>query len=144
MLKRTPMKQPPDIKNPCPKRWEDMRGGAASRFCDHCELHVQNLSAMSARQIARVLSRRATQHVCVTYTRRSDGSMVTRWQLMRERLISPLRRGFAWCLAAMVPLAFGACATQNPQTQLTGRAGPRAQAQSNASEEERVVITGGI
>jgi hypothetical protein len=137
------MKQPPRIKTPCPQRWEDMRGGAATRFCEHCNLHVQNPSAMSPRDVARVVSRSASERVCITYTRRADGSLVTRWQLLFERLAFPLHRGLAWCLAAIVPLALGACATRDSQTQLTGRVGPRTQAQNKASEEH-VVITGGI
>jgi hypothetical protein len=138
------MKHPPEIKTPCPKRWEEMRGDAATRFCDHCELHVQNLSAMSSRKVAHTLARSGSEHVCITYTRRRDGSMVTRWQMICERLLLPLRRGFAWSLAALVPIAFGACATQQTQSQLTGRVGPRSQAHNKASEEERVIVTGGI
>jgi hypothetical protein len=118
-----------------------MQGDAVTRFCDHCELHVQNLSAMSARKVARVLKQTESEPVCVTYTRRRDGSMVTRWQSMCDRVLLPMRRGFAWCLAAVVPVAFGACATPGP---IAGRIGPRSHAQDKASEEARSIVVGGI
>jgi hypothetical protein len=102
---------------------------------------------MSPRKIAALLARRESERVCVTYTRAADGSVVTRWQVLRERFLAPARRGFAWGLAALVPIAFGACATQSKgpaRGQLTGRVGPRSEAQRKAAEEERVIVTGGI
>src|SRR5881394_4255743 len=41
--------EPPPLRigTTCPKRWDDMSGDAKQRFCDHCQLHVHNLSAMS-------------------------------------------------------------------------------------------------
>jgi hypothetical protein len=70
-----------------------MRGDAAARFCDHCQLHVQNLSAMSQRSVARVLGRSQHEHVCVTYTRRVDGTLVTRWDAIVDLVFSSIRRG---------------------------------------------------
>jgi hypothetical protein len=89
-----------------------MHGDSRSRFCDHCELHVQNLSAMSQRDIARVLARSEHEHVCVTYTRRADGTLVTRWGRFIESVVGPFRRGFAWLLAACVPIVLSACQTR--------------------------------
>lgn len=142
------MKRPPEIKTPCPMRWNDMRGDAATRFCDHCKLHVQNLSALSRRGAADVVRRSRSEHVCVTYTYRSDGSMLTRTDLFRERLTSPFRRILSWCLAAFVPLAVGACTTEPPRRQLTGAVVPQCQTthsqKTTAAEKERVIVTGGI
>jgi len=139
------MKYPPQIKTPCPKRWEDMRGDAATRFCDHCQLHVQNLSAMSQRDAADVVRRSHTERVCVTYTRRSDGSMVTRWDNIVQLLFGPIRRGFAWLLAASVPFVLSACQTQS---QFMGEVSPGCKAPPQkkiaAAEEEHVIVTGGI
>jgi hypothetical protein len=142
------MKRPPEIKTPCPKRWEDMRGDAVTRFCDHCELHVQNLSAMSGRRATAVVMRSRSEHVCVTYTRRSDGSMLTRTDLLRERLTRPFRRTLSWCLAAFVPLAVGACTAEPPRRQLTGTVAPQCQTTHSqktvSTVQERVIVTGGI
>ena len=135
---------PPAIKSPCPKLWREMRGDLKKRFCDHCNLHVQNLSAMSRREVAAVLARSNTEHVCVTYTKRSDDTMVTRWQTIYDHLLTPVRRGFAWAVAACIPIVFSACQTQSP---VLGRAGPGCNSQQQkktAQENERVIVTGGI
>jgi hypothetical protein len=126
-------------------RWSDMEGDSRRRFCDHCQLHVQNLSAMSQREVSRVLARREQEHVCVTYTRRSDGTLVTRWDGMVDALFGPFRRGFAWLLAASMPIVLSACQTQS---QLTGRVLPKCNTPQPkkvaAVQEERVIVTGGI
>jgi hypothetical protein len=124
--------------------WSDMEGDSRNRFCDRCQLHVQNLSAMSQCDIARVLARSEHEHVCVTYTRRGDGTLVTRWSSILDSVVGPFRRGFAWLLAACVPIVLSACQTQS---QLTGRVGPGCktpQQKTASAEQERVVVTGGI
>jgi hypothetical protein len=125
-------------------RWSEMHGDSRTRFCEHCQLHVQNLSAMSQRGIARVLARSEGEHVCVTYTRRSDGTLFTRWDSFIDSVVGPFRRGFAWLLTACVPIVLSACQTQS---QLTGRVGPGCktpQKKTASAEEERVIVTGGI
>ena len=142
------VKTAPLIKEPCPIRWEEMRGDARRRFCDHCQLHVQNLSAMSPRQVAGVLRRSRKEPVCVTYTKRADGSMVTRAELLRERCAMPFRRAFSWLLAAFVPVALGACSTMQTTQPVAGRVTPTHQGSGSSktasNEQERVIITGGI
>jgi hypothetical protein len=122
-----------------------MRGDNRNRYCEHCHLHVQNLSAISPRAIARVLERSEREHVCVTYTRRADGTLVTRWDMIVDSLLRPIHRGFARFLAAFVPIVLSACQTQS---QLTGRAGPGCKPpppkETAAAEEERVIVTGGV
>jgi hypothetical protein len=101
------MRTPPQIKTPCPMLWSDVHGDSRRRFCEHCQLHVQNLSAMSQRDVAGVLARSEHEHVCVTYTRRADGTLVTRWDTIVDLFFGPIRRGFAWLLAASVPIVTG-------------------------------------
>jgi hypothetical protein len=123
-------------------RWDDMRGDSRSRFCEHCQLHVQNLSAVSQRSAARVLSRSEHERVCVTYTRRADGTLVTRWDTIVDFVFSQIRRGFGRLLAACVPLVLSAFQTQS---QLTGRVGPGCKASPQktvSAEQERVIVTG--
>jgi hypothetical protein len=126
-------------------RWDEMRGDKCSRYCEHCQLNVHNLSAISQRGIARVLERSEREHVCVTYTRRADGTMITRWDMIVDSVFGPIRRGFAWLLAACVPIVLSACQTQS---QLTGRALPSCKSpppkRTAAAEEERVIVTGGV
>ena len=126
-------------------RWSDMRGDARTRFCEHCKLHVQNLSAMSQRRIARVLARSEHERVCVTYAHRADGTLVTRWHTIVESIAQPFRRGFAWLLAACIPIVLTACQTQSQLADNAPR-GPKAtpQATPAPATEERVYVTGGI
>jgi hypothetical protein len=104
-----------------------------------------NLSAISQRGIKRVLERSQREHVCVTYTRRLDGTLITRWDTIVDSIFSPIRRGFAWLVAVSVPIVLSACQTQN---QLTGSVGPACKTatpkKTAAAEVERVIVTGGV
>lgn len=109
-----PSHPPLQIGNPCPKRWEDLKGNASRRFCEDCQLHVHNLSAMSNGERARFVAESQSQgHACIAYELRSDGSMVTppHWIWLRQ----PLQR-VRWLgstlLAVLLPFLFSACATR--------------------------------
>jgi hypothetical protein len=47
--------QYPTIARPCSKKWENLRGDNQKRFCDECQLHVHNLSAMSEQEVQALL-----------------------------------------------------------------------------------------
>ena len=114
--------QPPlKIESPCPKAWEEMTGDAKCRFCDHCQLHVHNLSAMTERERTRFTAN-ANGRTCIAYVVRQDGSMITegRW----TRWLRPLRKvqvaGLA-VLATLLPFLFSACATKRPSGMTKGK-----------------------
>ena len=99
---------PLEIGTPCPRKWGDMTGDAKRRFCEHCQLHVHNLSAMpSGERMQFVAETRG--RACITYELRPDGTMVTasRWDWM----LRPLRAVGA-LLAAILPFAFSSCGTR--------------------------------
>jgi ankyrin repeat protein len=54
-----------------------MAGNDQVRFCEHCNLHVTDLSAMT-RQAARRLVARSQGRLCVRYVQRPDGGILTR------------------------------------------------------------------
>ena len=54
------------IPNPCPKRWDEMTGGDAVRFCGHCQKHVYNLSALTADAAQRLICEKAGS-LCAAY-----------------------------------------------------------------------------
>lgn len=88
-----------------------MSGDAKRRFCEHCQLHVHNLSAMSGREREELVAE-AGDRLCVAYELRGDGSMVTpsRWAWPSK----PLRRvqqAVAALLAASFPMLFSACSS---------------------------------
>ena len=95
------------IAKPCPKNWDDMTGDAKRRFCDQCQLHVHNLSAMSPGERVQFVAE-TRGHACITYELRGDGTMITRSRW--DWVLRPLR-AFAALFAAMLPFAFSSCAS---------------------------------
>jgi hypothetical protein len=68
------------IASPCSADWNAMPGDDVRRYCDQCDLHVTNLSAMP-RDEARSLVQHsvdAGQRLCVQFRRDRRGRMVTR------------------------------------------------------------------
>lgn len=66
------------IKEPCPADWNQMEGSDERRYCDQCDLHVQNLSAMPRLQAEATLNRRAQgEKLCVRVEYLPGGECVT-------------------------------------------------------------------
>jgi hypothetical protein len=82
-----------------------MAGDSKRRFCDHCQLHVHNLSAMSKRE-----GEAFVKNLCISYVQRPDGSMVTppRWTAIR-RIYGSFQWGIASLVAMIVPFGLGGC-----------------------------------
>lgn len=83
-----------------------MTGDAKCRFCEHCQLHVHNLSAMRVRERRKFLKGNSGK-VCITYLAGADGAVVREgfW----HRLARPLRVAGAAALAMMLPAWFASC-----------------------------------
>jgi len=64
------------IASPCSVDWNSMRGNEQVRFCEHCNLHVNNLSEMTRRDAMRLV-RRSKGQLCVRYYQRPDGTIQT-------------------------------------------------------------------
>jgi len=64
------------VASPCTARWEDMAGDDRARFCQHCQKHVFNLSALT-RVEAEALIRAKEGNFCGRFHRRRDGRMLT-------------------------------------------------------------------
>jgi hypothetical protein len=62
------------VANPCPKSWDELAGDGATRFCDHCKLHVHNLSAMPADAAQRLICESAGR-LCVAYVPDARGGV---------------------------------------------------------------------
>lgn len=92
---------PRDVKipSPCSADWAGMHPDEAgkSRHCDHCEMRVHDLSAMTEREARVFLAATADHRVCLSYLETSGG----------ERLFADTRRAPATGQAAadVVPLA---------------------------------------
>ena len=64
------------IAAPCSADWEGMTGTERVRFCNSCNLHVYNLSAMT-RAEAEHLVTNTEDRLCVRFYRRADGTILT-------------------------------------------------------------------
>ena len=64
------------IAKPCPANWEEMKGDERVRFCEHCQKHVFNLSAMNAND-AVTLVRAKEGKLCARMYLRRDGTLLT-------------------------------------------------------------------
>jgi hypothetical protein len=53
-----------------------MRGDARTRFCDHCNLHVHNLSEMNSDEARELIENRGGR-TCVCYSSTADGKVHT-------------------------------------------------------------------
>ena len=65
------------VAAPCKADWDQMIGDERVRFCSQCSLNVFNLSGMT-RANAESLIARTEGRLCVSFYRRSDGSIITR------------------------------------------------------------------
>jgi hypothetical protein len=65
-----------EVASPCHVPWEQMAGDEKVRFCEACQLHVYNLSAMDAEEAAERISQ-DDGRLCVRFYRRTDGTLLT-------------------------------------------------------------------
>ncbi|MEZ4450927.1 MAG: hypothetical protein R3B09_15710 [Nannocystaceae bacterium] len=65
------------IQNPCHEDWSAMDGRGARRFCESCERHVHDLSAMSEDEARDLVGEaaRSGERICVRYSVQTDGSI---------------------------------------------------------------------
>jgi hypothetical protein len=93
------------VANPCDADWTAMKGDDRVRHCPSCRLNVYNLSAMTRREAAALITAREGR-LCVRMLRRTDGTLIT--QDCRERLRAARRRG-VWAFAVALAIV---CITQ--------------------------------
>ena len=95
-----------EVREPCPASWDAMRGGAEARYCQGCQKHVHDLSAMTREQATTLLeSCGDAGDLCVRFSRSAGGMVETLDYRRREE-----RPGRGWrfwatlgaCLAAGV------------------------------------------
>jgi len=113
------------VASPCNARWEDMTGDDRTRFCQHCQKHVFNLTAMSGPE-AEQLVREKEGKFCGRFFQRRDGRMLTGncpvgQHRRRSRLVKFCAAGFA--AIAIFCTAFAAGGSQRRN----GQRGPLAQ-----------------
>jgi len=106
------------IQTPCPKRWDELAGGGARRFCSQCSLHVHD-AAQLTRDEATALVANASERVCMRLTYAPDGRALFRDDAgaATRPVVAPWRRAAAW-LATAAAGALAAC-TRNANQPVT-------------------------
>src|SRR5882724_1820118 len=64
------------VASPCPADWSAMAGDDRVRHCSECNLNVYNLSAMTEREVQRLIAQ-SQGRVCGRFYRRADGTILT-------------------------------------------------------------------
>lgn len=76
-----------EVKNPCSQDWNEMTGNDEVRFCSHCNLNVNNLSAMTRRKALKI-ARRSQGRICVRYVQ----NPIDKTPVFADRLYQITRR----------------------------------------------------
>lgn len=100
----------PLINKPCPVSWDTMQGDEKRRFCQHCQLHVHNLSAMTTDEQVAVLKAPGDRK-CVTYTAPANAKPVDASVWVATQTASGWRKALAAMLAAAFSLFATSCRT---------------------------------
>lgn len=96
------------VAKPCSANWEEMRGDDNRRFCEHCQKHVHNASAMSQKK--RAVLAQSKNEKCIFYFQRRDGTVADLSLLARLRRRFPVFRFACWStLVALLPLTLTGC-----------------------------------
>ncbi|MBA2341537.1 MAG: ankyrin repeat domain-containing protein [Pyrinomonadaceae bacterium] len=72
------------IASPCSADWDSMTGNDEVRFCQHCNLHVHNLSGIT-RQRAEELVVKSQGRLCVRYRQTTHKKVLTATPLSKQR-----------------------------------------------------------
>lgn len=101
-----------EVKNPCSEDWEQMTGNSQLRFCSHCNLNVNNLSAMTRREALKIV-RKSKGRICVRYVQ----NPVDKTPVFADRLYQITRRAAvaAGVLGASLTLSTLAYAQGSPR-----------------------------
>ena len=65
------------IPAPCDADWDSMIGNDQVRFCEHCKLHVTNLSSLTRQDAIRLVAR-SQGRLCVRFVQRPNGRVLTK------------------------------------------------------------------
>ena len=95
------------ITKPCSANWDKMRGDDKRRFCEHCQKHVHNVSAMNQSE-REAFANPTNEKECVFYHQRRDGSVADLSLLVKFRQWFPFLRLAWWSiLATLLPTLSG-------------------------------------
>ncbi len=100
------------IASPCPADWNNMAGDDRIRHCSECNLNVYNLSAMTEREVQRLIAN-SHDRVCGRFYRRADGTILT--QDCPRGLRAVARRVSRTATAVLTAVMSVSCAFAGPR-----------------------------
>jgi len=101
------------VESPCDADWEAMIGNDTVRFCEHCNLEVNNLSEMTRAKAMRLVAR-ANGRLCVRYVTHPDGRVRTKREPEKlYRISRRLSRLAAGAFTATLSLASASAQTRS-------------------------------
>lgn len=110
------------IPAPCDADWDSMIGNDQVRFCEHCNLHVTDLSALTRQQAMRLVAR-SQGRLCIRFIQRPDGAILTRTVPKKlHRIGRRVSRIAAGAFTATLSLASAGAQTPGPETRPSGAA----------------------
>src|SRR5258708_5106996 len=106
------------VASPCPADWNKMIGDEHIRHCGECNLNVYNLSAMTEREVQRLIAR-SQGRLCTRFYRRADGTILTQDCPRGLRAVGRrVSRTVAAILTAVMSVSFAVAGTK-PKPQQT-------------------------
>src|SRR3954463_596766 len=85
-----------EVQSPCKMDWEKLSGSQRQRYCEHCHLHVYDLTSLNEDEAQALICREAGR-MCVRFARLPDGRVATA-DRMAQLNYQPgsERRRFSW------------------------------------------------
>ena len=123
------------VAAPCEADWSSMRGNDQVRFCDHCNLHVTDLSRLTRHEAMRLVEQ-SRGRLCVRYVRTTSGEILTQESLRLHQLGRRVSRLAASAFTAAISISTAAAQTSSEVTQ------PPAAAKSIPGTSEGAAISG--
>jgi ankyrin repeat protein len=109
--------------SPCDADWDEMIGNDQVRFCDHCNLHVTNISSLTARDAERLV-RESQGRLCLRIVQTATGEVLTQGSAKLDQLGRRVSRLAASAFTATLSLSSAAAQTgspvPNPESKIAG------------------------
>ena len=122
------------VAAPCRASWARMAGNDRVRFCDQCNLHVYNLSAMTQRDAERLVM--STEgRLCVRFYRRADGTILTQ---NCPQGLRALKQRVSRMVSATLTAALSFCASMSLYSWVGVREEPIPAAMQTMPQEDQV------
>jgi hypothetical protein len=107
------------IASPCSADWNKMIGDERVRHCAECNLNVYNLSAMTEREVQRLITKSQGQ-LCTRFYRRADGTILTQDCPRGLRAVARrVSRTVAALMSAVMSVSFAVAGTKPKPAQQT-------------------------